>query len=224
VAQGQALHTRSAVEIKAIFAAEEKGVPFLLWRDGSGEQQIFELSGRERVTLGRAEACHVVLGADNEVSRTHAELERVAERWTVSDDGLSSYGTYLQGVRISGRNRLHDGDVLRLGSTIVEFRNPADDIGQETSAAAQPDVGRLTDRQRDVLLALCRPYKHNSGFANPASNKEIAEELVLTVPAVKAQIRAISRVLEADDLPRGRQRVRLVERAFALGLVSKRDL
>ena len=55
------------------------------------------------------------------MSRRHAELELRAGEWTVSDDGLSQTGTWVNGLRLTGRRRLADGDLLRVGRTIFAF-------------------------------------------------------------------------------------------------------
>jgi hypothetical protein len=99
-------HARSAVELKDIIEAERRGLPFLLWRDADGTQQLFELSGLTQVTIGRRSSNDVVLAADGEVSRTHARLELIGEDWTIADDGLSRNGTHINGARISQRKRL----------------------------------------------------------------------------------------------------------------------
>ena len=43
----------------------------------------------------------------------------------------------------------------------------------------------LSTTQRRVLVALCRPYKGRSGFASPATDEQIAEELFLSVGEVE---------------------------------------
>ena len=59
---------------------------------------------------------------DREVSGVHAELQRVGGEWTIVDDGLSTNGTYVNGVRVSGRQRLRDGDRVRIGRTVLAYR------------------------------------------------------------------------------------------------------
>ena len=49
----------------------------------------------------------------------------------------------------------------------------------------------LSEAQRRVLVALCRPFKESSGYATPATNQQIAAELFLTVDAVKTHLRAL---------------------------------
>src|SRR5450759_5241653 len=157
-------HARSASEIKGIIEAERAGVPFLLLRNGEGVQQIASLGARERATVGRRSSCDLVLADDGEVSRTHAELELIGEEWAVTDDGLSRNGTFVNGGRISGRKRLGDGDVIRFGKTIVEYRCPTEGSTAMTSSASYlPKVESLTDTQRKLLVALCRPSRTGGG-------------------------------------------------------------
>jgi hypothetical protein len=218
-------HARSASEIKEIVEAERTGSAFLLWRDGEGVQRIVSLGERQRVTVGRGSSCDLLLADDGEVSRTHAELESIGEQWAVADDGLSRNGTFVNGTRISGRRRLVDGDVLRFGRTVVEYRCPGEGSTAMTSSAAYlPTVESLTETQRKILLALCRPYKAGRDFATPASNNEVAGEVFLSVDAVKTHLRTLFQRFEIGDLPQNQKRARLVECAFQWGLVSERDL
>ena len=107
-------HRSTPAELQARIAAERGGRPFLVYRDSDGAQLITTLTG-ERASIGRAGGADVELRWDEEVSRLHAELERIAGEWTVADDGLSRNGTWVNGERISGRHRLRDGDLVRVG-------------------------------------------------------------------------------------------------------------
>jgi DNA-binding NarL/FixJ family response regulator len=75
-----------------------------------------------------------------------------------------------------------------------------------------------------VLIALCRPYRDGSEFATPASNREIADQLVLSVEAVKTQLRALFEKFEVEPLARDMKRTRLVQRAFETGVISRSEL
>ena len=218
-------HARSATELKSIIEAERTGVPFVLWRDAAGTQHIFSLGGRRHATIGRRSSSDVVLPDDGEVSRTHAELDLIGEDWTITDDGLSRNGTFVNRIRITQRKRLVDGDVLRFGTTIVEFRCPAEGSTAATSSASYlPTVESLTGTQRKIMIALCRPYKTGDQYATPASNNQIASEVFLGVDAVKNHLRILFQRFEIADLPQNQKRARLVECAFQWGLVSERDL
>jgi DNA-binding NarL/FixJ family response regulator len=75
-----------------------------------------------------------------------------------------------------------------------------------------------------VLVALCRPYRGRNGFARPASDEQIAEELFLSVGEVRAHLKVLFAKLAVDGAPLSQQRVTLVEQAFSAGLISEDDL
>jgi len=218
-------HTSTPAEIQSRLDAERRGVPFLLLRDREGRQVIFELPADERiVTIGRRTDNHLALEWDGEVSRVHAELERVAGEWAVVDDGLSRNGTFVNGERVTGRRRLRDGDRVVFGETPVLYRVPAASVYQSTASVQLGDAGGpLTPVQRKILVALCRPVKL-SAYGAPASNREIAEEVFLSVDAVKANLRALFETFEVSDLPQNQKRIRLAELALRSGVISPRDL
>ncbi|MGW0175099.1 FHA domain-containing protein [Rhodococcus sp. NPDC003322] len=194
--------------------------------DGRGGQTAWELSpDRPRVIVGRSTEAELSLPDDDEVSRIHAVLEYVGGHWTIVDDGLSRNGTYVNGDRITGRRRLRPGDSVRVGGTALtfqEFGGVADDATMVAGSA--PNVRALTQTQRSVLVALCRPYKHGVSFSNPASNQQIAEELFLTVDTVKAHLRTLFGKFGVEDLPQNQKRVALAERALHSGIVTSHDL
>lgn len=218
------LHGASPAELQARIAAERELTPFLLFRDEGGAQQIRALEGGS-IAIGRRASSDVCLAWDEQVSRLHAQLEPVGDDWTVVDDGLSNNGTFVNGERVSGRRRLQDGDVLRCGETVIAYRDPRQGQSQTTVIAHdQLTAASLSDTQRRVLVALCRPFKDASGFATPATNREIAEEVFLSVEAVKAHLRALFEKFGVTHLPQNQKRLRLVERALQSGLISEREL
>jgi len=216
----------TARELKSRIEAERRGADFLVYRDAEERQLILELGeGRERFTVGRSDSADASLAFDPEVSGVHAELERIGGDWTLVDDGLSRNGSFVNGERVVGRRRLRDGDALRFGGTMLLFRSPAQKGREETiTASDRPDVASLTETQRRVLIALCRPFREGSDFASPASNREIAEEVFLSIDAVKANLRSLFERFDVGDLPQNRKRVRLAELAMRSGVVSLREL
>jgi len=217
---------QSPAELKAKIEAERAGSPFLLYRDALGEQQIFTLEdGVERITVGRGPANDIWLDADSEVSRLHAELERIGTDWTIADDGLSRNGTHLNGTRVVGRRRLRDGDVVRFGNTSASFHQPGAATLAETDVASEMlDRASLSESQRRVLVALCRPFKESSSYATPATNQQIATELYLSVDAIKTHLRTLFAKFGIEDLPQNQKRVRLVELALKSGVLTLREL
>ena len=199
--------------------------PALVYRDGSGAQQFFPLADSTSLTIGRSSGCDVQLPWDERVSRVHAGLELVGHDWTLVDDGLSRNGTFLNGDRLTGRRRLRDGDTFVLGSTSFRFRDTTRAATQLTKVGDQlVTSASLSPTQRQIVTALCRPYKHDDPYATPASNQQIADELFLSVDAVKTQLRLLFQKFQIEDLPQNQKRVKLVERVLGLGLVSRRDL
>jgi len=220
VQEGLPTTGQSPRELKGQLELEREGNPFLIHRDDSGRQHLTVIPERGRLRIGRAEEADLSLAFDTEVSRLHAEIERTGGEWLLIDDGLSSNGSYVNGTRVAGRRRLRTGDVVRVGRTLIVYRNPADDADTQTVPSGQlPTRRELSEAQLKVLAALCRPVRRDS-VAAPATNQEIADELHLSVGAVKAHLRALFEKFSVEDLPQTRKRIRLAELALISGAVS----
>jgi pSer/pThr/pTyr-binding forkhead associated (FHA) protein len=213
----------TTAESRAVFQAERDGLPFLVFRDLDGEQQLLRLlPERATLAIGRNPAADVCLGWDDEVSGLHAQLEQAAGEYALVDDGLSRNGSFVNGERVHGRRRLRDGDMLRLGRTVVLFRNPETAARDVTRFAEKVlTSAELSAQQRKVLVALCRPFRDGSVFATPPTNQQIADELFLSVDAVKVHLRALFQKFDVGDLPQNQKRLALVQRALQSGLVSE---
>ena len=219
-------HSLSPRELKDVLAAERSGEPFLALRDGEGQLELFTLGRGPRTSaVGRRPETDLSIAWDSEVSGLHAELEYLGGEWTLTDDGLSTNGTFLNEQRISGRQRLRHGDRIRVGRTVLAYY-AAEGAAEGTTVAAGdgPALPRLTDTQRRVLVALCRPYREGGSFATPASNQEIAAEVFLSVDAVKMHLRSLFSRFELSELPQNQKRARLAECAIQFGLISQREL
>jgi pSer/pThr/pTyr-binding forkhead associated (FHA) protein len=212
------LRSVSPAELGERLAAERRGTPFVLYLDGDARQRIVELdSGARWLSIGRDPASDIPLGWDTEVSRAHAVLERVGAAWTLVDDGLSRNGSWVNGRRLSGRRRLEDGDAITLGHTQLVFVAGAA-AAQTTATTRRGAPPELSPAQRRVLGALCAPFLEND-FAAPPSNREIADELFLSVETVKSHLHALFDLFEIEDMPQNRKRAELVRRAFECGVV-----
>jgi pSer/pThr/pTyr-binding forkhead associated (FHA) protein len=75
---------------------------------------------KEPVTIGRGEACVVVLG-DNYASQFHARVYHDNGGWFVEDMG-STNGTYLNRAKVNEAMPLGVGDQIRIGKTTLEAR------------------------------------------------------------------------------------------------------
>ncbi|HEX7060301.1 MAG TPA: FHA domain-containing protein [Solirubrobacterales bacterium] len=216
----------SAPELKAQIEAERAGRPFLVFRSGEDEQRIVTVAeGESGLWVGRGGSADVRLDWDEEVSALHAQIEVVRDECTLRDDGLSRNGSFVNDERVHGRRLLRDGDRLRFGRTAVLFRRPGDSAPEATVVASEvPAAATVSPGQRRVLLALCRPFKDGNAFATPATNQAIAEELHLSVDAVKTHLRALFEKLEVGELPQNQKRVALAERALQSGVVARQEL
>lgn len=223
-----ARHSLSAAELKQLLSAERAGGAFLAFRDEQGTLRLYAVDGaqgpREAAsTIGRRAEADLSLAWDGEVSGLHAELHHIGGEWAVVDDGLSTNGTYVNEQRISGRQRLRDGDRIRVGRTVLAYRAAQATLVEETVAAADLPKIELTEAQRRVLVALCRPYR-DGNYATPATNQQVAEEIFLSVDAVKMHLRSLFAKFQLSELPQNQKRARLAEQALQFGVISPRDL
>ena len=209
-------------EHEARLAAERLGLPFLVYRDGSGEQRIYQLDrGRRSVTIGRREEADISLPWDPECSRLHAELELRAGEWTISDDGLSQNGTWVNEVRLVGRRRLSDGDDVRVGRTHVIFANPgAMGIGPTLVPGELSATPRFSEQQQRILGALCRPLMGDGEGLQPAPDDEISRSMGISPEIVTTELDHLTRALGLDELPRTQRRGELALLALRSGLVA----
>jgi len=215
-----ALHRATPSELKQRLEAERRERPFLLYRDGEGTQRIHDLGDApERLTIGRSTQNAVALPWDREVSRVHASLERLGNEWTLVEDGRSRNGSYLDGERVHGRMRLSDGDAIGLGRTVIVFRSPTGRESLRTATSQRAAPPKVSEAQLRVLTALCQPYI-DSSFAVPASNRQIADELIIGVETVKTHMRALFDAFDLGALPQHQKRAALAQRALETGLVS----
>ena len=77
-------------------------------------------AGPVPTTIGRSDDNVLVLDGDDYASGHHARVESGLDgTWVIDLD--STNGTYVNGERIEGRRRLHEGDLLQVGDTELAF-------------------------------------------------------------------------------------------------------
>jgi hypothetical protein len=81
------------------------------------------------------------------------------------------------------------------------------------------ELPELTRRERDVLAALCGPVVSDDVFAEPASVRQIAQELVVTDAAVKQHLLHLYDKFGIQAAG-GRRRVELAREAVRRGAVD----
>jgi len=220
-----------SARVEMVDAAREYGEAYLARCNVRGEQQRWPLPPEgSAVTIGRAPAAEVCLSEDGQVSQVHAVLERVGypETWRdyralriAGDDALGNFQRALTFEQ--RRDYLRARDKIRIGESVLTFCVPPQTmthLNQQTVARAlHPAVSRVTASQRSVLVALCRPFQDAQPYASPASNQQIANELFLSVDAVKTHLRVLFHKFGIEDLPQNQKRARLAQIAEESGLV-----
>ena len=185
--------------------------PYLRLED-TGE--TYELTA-EVTTVGRGEGVDVVLD-DPSVSRLHAELVRRGSHVYVSDLGLSTNGTRVNG-RPVGRRVLLEGDVVAFGAARTRIGGVAQEVVDDTQVLRRMSAPDLTRRECEVLSSLCRPALLQDAFVAPSTAKDIAEELVVTEAAVKQHLlRLYVKFKIAEGVNR---RARLANEVISSGVV-----
>jgi len=95
-------------------------MPTLTVIQGRDRGKTFEVDGASTL-IGRDPACGVNL-SDSGVSRHHATIEIVGDRYVLKDAG-SANGTLVNGVRIA-ESPIQAGDQIRVGNTILSVGRP----------------------------------------------------------------------------------------------------
>jgi pSer/pThr/pTyr-binding forkhead associated (FHA) protein len=189
-----------------------------IWKPSGRE--LITLSG-QRVTIGKAATNEVSLEHDSTVSRLHAVLDNLGFAWSVRDVG-SRNGTYLNGEKISAERVMRSGDELRVGKSRLIFWEARE--GDEATADATVSVApaelppRLTRRELEVLLVLCRPLVSDDPFPEAIPVRRMAQELFVSEAAVKQHLQNL---YDKFAIPsEGERRTRLANEAVRRGAVT----
>jgi pSer/pThr/pTyr-binding forkhead associated (FHA) protein len=217
-----ALDLASPGDLEARREAEERGEPFLLLRDDQGAQRIVVLDeSAGSVTVGRRLEADVPLPWDPEVSRLHAELEFKAGEWTLCDDGFSQNGTYVNGLRIHGRRRLTDGDLIRIGQTAIAFCDPGlSGLGVTLAPGELGIAPKFSEQQQRILRGLCRPLMGDGEGVRPATDAVIAADTGIPQDVVTTELDHLGRAFGLQDMPVADRRAEIALLALRSGLVS----
>ena len=197
---------------------------FLVYSDGEDKEQVFPLERRRTVTIGRRDEADISLPWDPECSRLHAELELRAGEWTITDDGLSQNGTWVNELRLYGRRRLADGDMVRVGRTVVTFSQPeAMGIGPTLVPGELSATPRFSEQQQRILKELCRPLFGDGEGVEPTSDEDIAAALGIALENVTTELDHLTRALGLEDMPPSESRAEVALLALRSGLVGADD-
>jgi hypothetical protein len=217
-----ALDLATPDDLEARRAAEQQGRPFLVMRDDVNAQRIVTLDeSAGSLTLGRRVEADVPLSWDPEVSRLHAELEFKAGEWTLCDDGFSQNGTYVNGLRIHGRRRLMDGDLVRVGQTTLAYCDPGlSGLGVTLAPGELGTAPKFSEQQQRILQALCRPLMGDGEGVNPATDADVAAATGIPESVVTTELDHLGRSFGLQDMPAPDRRAEIALLALRSGLVK----
>ena len=187
----------------------------------AGHALVVLAEGSGRMSIGKSPDNDLVIDGDPHVSKVHALLERCGPAWCISD--LGSYnGTFVNGVRLSSKHALADGDEIVIGRTrlVVRDESTRGDVTTEPLRAAPP---RTAGEQR-VLIELCRPYLSEQDFPRPPSARAIADALHVPDSVVKQHLDRLYVKFGIETEAGESRRVRLASEAIQRAAVTRRDL
>ena len=217
-------HAATPAELRERIEAERNGDPFLVFRDGDGHQRLVVLDPvRGRATVGRSQGNDVALVWDTEVSRLHAELERLGHEWTVGDDGLSRNGSFVNGQRVWGATASATATSCAWGrprsTSRPRGRGLPPDPAPGGATGGAPDPDRTARRAR---LPSCAPTARAT--SRPRRRTARSPPSCTSVDAVKAHLRTLFGLFGLEALPQNQKRSVLALRALQDGVVSRREL
>ena len=137
---------------------------FLYVLQGPDKGRQFDLDTVDAVLLGRAS--EQVPLSDLTVSRRHARLEWNAPSWLLADEGGAN-GVFINGVKITKSSKLKVGDQIRLGSTLMVFGAPSQNVSiseseeVESAGGGEPGdsaiISTIPSSDDSVVLAAPEP-------------------------------------------------------------------
>jgi signal transduction histidine kinase len=174
-------------------ATQFRTVTALLVIQGTNTGARHELDGiAGAATIGR-EAGNLIRLDDSEVSRRHAEIRRVGDRFRVSDL-RSSNGTYVNERKIEQAD-LRAGDRLRIGQTVLAFTDgaaPAAAGIDDVVTADDPDGSRIVAAHHDDdSIALATPEDSRDHWRSRARG---------SLQVMYRTAMAVSHTLDIDEL------------------------
>jgi signal transduction histidine kinase len=142
---------------------------------------------------------------DTEVSRRHAEVRRVGEKFVLADLN-SSNGTFVNNERVAQRE-LASGDQVQIGRTVMLFTGPGDSgpkniadkvrIVSTTHSATESRIVRAMPQQEgSVLLAPDVDAAENPWLARARSNLQIMYRTALAVSHTLDIDQLLSRIMQ----------------------------
>jgi pSer/pThr/pTyr-binding forkhead associated (FHA) protein len=125
--------------------------------------QTWQFENRAMITIGRAADNDIALN-DLQVSRHHAEIQRLENRWEIISMGR--HGTFV-GEEIVEKAALNDGATLQFGPTgpKLRFRQERPVSEKETTVMrARPDIGEMLQLDRERVESEAKEITKSPAF------------------------------------------------------------
>jgi pSer/pThr/pTyr-binding forkhead associated (FHA) protein len=116
--------------------------------------------------VGRAPDCDLVL-SDDDVSREHAAFERRWQGVFVRDLG-SKNGLEIDGKKVRGEQRVHDGELITLGASQLRIDDPEERYLRQMEADAREAPKKTAPAAPAVPAAAAAPAVKEAPAAPPA--------------------------------------------------------
>jgi pSer/pThr/pTyr-binding forkhead associated (FHA) protein len=129
VANPSALDSAEAESLLLRVVVPRCAGPRVVVRDATGASREVPLTASETL-VGRAADCAVQL-ADPAVSATHARVVAADGAGRAVEDLASRSGTFVNGIRVA-RQRLREGDIVRMGASSLLYKDDAADTQVST--------------------------------------------------------------------------------------------
>jgi pSer/pThr/pTyr-binding forkhead associated (FHA) protein len=140
------------MEVLGSWESKAQDRPRVIIMGGPNNGKQFELAEQKVLTAGRDQACDITIDHPS-VSRKHTEISFTWSGAFIKDLN-SSNGVYVNDQRISGQQKLHDRDEIRLGQQSnnnpirLVFSNPAEALlsqiqEKSTNGKTKVDDGKL---------------------------------------------------------------------------------
>jgi pSer/pThr/pTyr-binding forkhead associated (FHA) protein len=180
------------------------------------------------ITIGRdiGEATpdhHILIAGDATISELHLIVQRKSIGWCVQVPAVTN-GVFINGVRMmdGAVKKLKPDDEIRIGAKTSLIYRSLERRTPTQTAGATPE---LTPAERRVLVALCRPLRNGDRITEPTSVVKIAEELFVSINAVKNHLARLYLKFEIPEKEPGvdSRRSQLANEAIDRGAVHLSD-
>jgi ABC-type multidrug transport system ATPase subunit len=169
IKSGDRVDFTSSGNVKLVFDPDNYQSSKAPWRDPNignsgdifGTTDIIEkIRLKGKIIIGRGTDCDIILPGQQSISRRHASIEKKGDQYFLTDLD-STNGTFLNGRRISGSQRVTEADTIFVGRYQLQLKGRARNLSSQVSIRAE----NVTKRFKNGVVGL-----HNSTFEIPAKS------------------------------------------------------